>query len=47
MRLRSKPMRPKYLTGAGSACLVWTEEMPLTWKDYLHSVRYWHVKLEE
>ncbi len=47
MRLRSKPARPKYLPGANSSSLVWTEGMPRTWKDYLQSVRYWHVKLEE
>ena len=47
MRLRSKPMRPKYLPGANAASLMWSEGMPHTWKDYLHSVRYWHVKLEE
>lgn len=47
MRLRSKPVRPKSLPGIGSGKLVWSEGMPLNWKDYLHSVRYWHVALED
>lgn len=47
MRLRTKPMRPKYLPGSSSAPLVWTEGMPSTWKDYLQSVRYWHVALQD
>ncbi|MCP3958032.1 MAG: HNH endonuclease [bacterium] len=47
MRLRSKPMRPRFLPGAGSASLIWSEGMPRTWRDYLHSVRYWHVALED
>ncbi|MEM7588056.1 MAG: HNH endonuclease [Acidobacteriota bacterium] len=47
MKLRSKPMRPKYLPGAVSGNMVWTDDMPLTWRDYLQSVRYWHDELED
>lgn len=47
MRLRLKPVRPRSLPGAGSASLVWNEGMPTTWKDYLRSVSYWHVALED
>ena len=46
MRLRSKPVRPKVLPGMGSAKLVWNDGMPISWKDYLRSVGYWHVPLE-
>lgn len=47
MRILSKPVRPKFLPGAGSSCLVWGEGMPETWKDYLRSVHYWNDTLEE
>jgi 5-methylcytosine-specific restriction endonuclease McrA len=46
MKLRSKPMRPKSLPGVGSAQLAWNDGMPISWKDYLRSVGYWHVPLE-
>ena len=47
MRLRSKPVHPRSLPGAGSAKLVWREGMPDSWKTYLQSVRYWHGALDD
>lgn len=47
MRLRSRPTRPRSLPGADGAKLVWREGMPLTWRAYLRSVRYWHAALED
>jgi 5-methylcytosine-specific restriction endonuclease McrA len=47
MKLLSKPVRPKFLPDANSASLMWNEGMPLSWKDYLQSMRYWHTRLED
>ena len=47
MRLLSKPVRPRSLPGVGAASLAWGEGMPVTWKDYLRSVGYWHDALED
>lgn len=46
MRLLSRPVRPRTLPGVGPGRLVWEEGMPPSWKDYLHSYRYWHTKLK-
>lgn len=47
MKLRSKPVRPKSLPGMGAAKLSWNEGMPVSWRDYLRSVGYWHLPLQE
>lgn len=47
MKLLTKPVRPRSLPGMGSAKLVWSEGMPLSWRDYMRSVGYWHTPLED
>jgi 5-methylcytosine-specific restriction endonuclease McrA len=47
MRLRIQPVRPKSLPGAYTPLLVWNENMPQSWKDYLGSVHYWHGEIDE
>lgn len=46
MKLRSKPVQPKYLPGQMSPVLSWSEGMPMSWKCFLESVRYWHGDLD-
>ena len=46
MRLRSKPVRPKHLSGARSS-LGWHGGMPSTWRTYLQSAGYWSATLDE
>lgn len=47
MRLRTNPVKPKFLPGAGSFTLTYRKDQPLAWKDYMHDVAYWNVMLEE
>jgi 5-methylcytosine-specific restriction endonuclease McrA len=44
MRLRSKPIRPKYLPGTAPN-LIWSEGMPSSWRAYFRSVQHWHEAL--
>ncbi|MEO1083168.1 MAG: HNH endonuclease [Acidobacteriota bacterium] len=46
MRLMSQPRRPTSLPIKVPSGLIWREGMPTSWRDYLHSVRYWHAKLD-
>jgi 5-methylcytosine-specific restriction endonuclease McrA len=46
MRLLAKPVVPLQLPGQLSPLLTWREGMPLAWRDYLQSYRYWHQTLD-
>jgi 5-methylcytosine-specific restriction endonuclease McrA len=46
MRLRIRPIRPRSLPGVSFPILVWDEQMPQTWRDYLGSFQYWNSRLE-
>ena len=47
MRLLREPFVPMQLPGQLSPLLTWRDEMPMLWKDYLQSYRYWHKALQE
>jgi len=47
MRLRKKPFTPMQLPGQLSPLLAWRDGMPMAWRDYLQSYRYWHQTLDE
>ena len=47
MRLRKKPVIPMQLPGQISPLLTWKDGMPMAWRDYLQSYRYWHQALDE
>lgn len=47
MKLRRPPFTPKTLTGAFSPVLSWNDGMPMEWKDWVQSTRYWHQTLDE
>ena len=46
MRLRRKPIVPMQIPGQLSPVLAWRDGMPMAWRDYLQSCRYWHETLE-
>ena len=46
MRLRSKPMRPTSLPGDPLRLSLPKGRMPAQWADYLRSVAYWTVSLQ-
>jgi 5-methylcytosine-specific restriction endonuclease McrA len=47
MPLHVKPVRPKNLPNYFKFSMKWTENMPPSWKDFVHSYSYWHGDIEE
>ena len=47
MFLRVPPVRPKSLPGAVPFDMGWKDTYPACWKDFLGSVAYWTVGLDE
>jgi 5-methylcytosine-specific restriction endonuclease McrA len=46
MALRSTPVKPTRLPGAGQLTFAWDKGMPLSWRKFLRDVAYWHGELE-
>lgn len=46
MKLRRQPFVPKTLMGQLSPLLSWNDGMPMEWRDWLQSARYWHSTLD-
>lgn len=46
MALRNKPVRPKRLTDIDRIRFDKSKDIPVQWKDYVPSLRYWNVELE-
>lgn len=46
MRLNKKPSKPDKLAPTFKMTFTWQKGMPLSWKDFLSSVSYWHSELE-
>jgi 5-methylcytosine-specific restriction endonuclease McrA len=47
MRLRTTPIKPKYLPNSVQVIMGWRPGMPEAWKQWLRDVTYWHGKLDE
>jgi 5-methylcytosine-specific restriction endonuclease McrA len=46
MKLLSKPIKPTKLPDIMHLTFTWQKGMPDQWKQWLHSVAYWHDELE-
>jgi len=46
MRLRTKPVKPKYVPGSILSLFKDPDHVPKTWRDYLMSIGYWTVSLD-
>lgn len=47
MKLLSKPVRPKTLSGACELTFSIPKDAPASWLDYLRSYGYWHGELQD
>jgi len=47
MYLKVQPVRPKILPDYYRFTINWTDSMPVSWKDFVSSISYWHGDLEK
>ena len=47
MLLATRPVKPKVLPEAMRLTLTWQKDMPIPWRAWLTSYRYWNGELEE
>jgi 5-methylcytosine-specific restriction endonuclease McrA len=47
LRMRSKPIRPRYLPNINYFTMTYRDGMPNSWKDFLRTAVYWNTSLEE
>jgi 5-methylcytosine-specific restriction endonuclease McrA len=47
MRLVSVPVKPKSLPDTFRLTFTWQKGMPMSWKNWLRDVAYWHQELDQ